>query len=125
MGADLAYSGTRFIASAEARAVPDYKEMIVDSAAADVVYSSLFTGVHGNYLGGSSRNAGMDPQNLPEGSEADMDFQKASESDSKAWKDIWGAGQGVGNIDDVLPARDVVLRMDEEYRGALARVSAA
>jgi len=125
MGADLAYSGTRFIASNEARAVPEYKEMIVDSAAADVVYSSLFTGVHGNYLGGSIRNAGMDPNNLPEGSKGDMDFKKATESDSKAWKDIWGAGQGVGNIDDILPARDVVLRFEQEYRDALARVNAA
>jgi nitronate monooxygenase len=124
MGADLAYSGTRFIATAEARAVPDYKEMIVDSAAADVVYSSLFTGIHGNYLAGSIRNAGMDPQDLPEGSKDDMDFKKASEAESKAWKDIWGAGQGVGNIADVSPARDVVLRMDKEYRDALARVGA-
>jgi nitronate monooxygenase len=124
MGADLAYSGTRFIATAEARAVPDYKEMIVDSAAADVVYSSLFTGIHGNYLAGSIRNAGMDPQNLPDGSKHDMDFKKASEAESKAWKDIWGAGQGVGNIGDVSPARDVVLRMEKEYRDALARVVA-
>jgi len=125
MGADLAYSGTRFIATREARAVPDYKEMIVDSAAADVVYSSLFTGIHGNYLAGSIQNAGMDPRNLPEGSKDDMDFKKASEAESKAWKDIWGAGQGVGNIADVSPARDVVLRMDKEYRDALARIGAA
>ena len=122
MGADLAYSGTRFIATAEARAVPDYKEMVVDSAAADVVYSSLFTGIHGNYLAGSIRNAGLDPRNLPEGSKHDMDFKKASEAESKAWKDIWGAGQGVGNIGDVSPARDVILRMEKEYRDALARV---
>ncbi len=125
MGADLAYSGTRFIATPEATALPDYKEMIVDSAAADVVYSSLFTGIHGNYLAGSIRNAGMDPQNLPDGSKADMDFKKASESDSKAWKDIWGAGQGVGNIGDISPARDVVMRMESEYRDALSRVNAA
>jgi nitronate monooxygenase len=124
MGADLAYSGTRFIATAEARAVPDYKEMIVDSAAADVVYSSLFTGIHGNYLAGSIRNVGMDPQNLPDGSKHDMDFKKASEAESKAWKNIWGAGQGVGNISDVSPARDVVLRMENEYRAALSRVNA-
>lgn len=125
MGADLAYSGTRFIASAEARAVPDYKEMIVDSAASDVVYSSLFTGVYGNYLAGSIRNAGMDPDNLQGGSKDDMDFSKVSATDAKAWKDIWGAGQGVGNIDDVLPARDIVLRMAKEYRDALARLNAA
>lgn len=125
MGADLAYSGTRFIASEEARAVPDYKEMIVDSTASDVINSSLFTGVHGNYLGGSIANAGMDPENLPSGSKQDMDFTKATAADAKAWKDIWGAGQGVGNIDDILPAREIVLRMEREYRDALARISAA
>ena len=125
MGADLAYSGTRFIATEEARAVPDYKEMIVDSAAKDVVYSSLFTGVHGNYLGGSIARAGMDPENLPAGSKEDMDFSKATAPDAKAWKDIWGAGQGVGNIHDIPSARDVVLRMEREYRDALARVNAA
>jgi nitronate monooxygenase len=125
MGADLAYSGTRFIASEEGRAFPDYKQMIVESAANDIVYSSLFTGVHGNYLGGSIRNAGMDPDNLRSGSKDDMDFSKGSDPETKAWKDIWGAGQGVGNIDDVLPAREIVLRMEQEYRDALARVNAA
>jgi len=124
MGADLAYSGTRFIASNEARAVPGYKEMIVDSAASDVVYSSLFTGVKGNYLSGSIAAAGMDPANLPEGNKEDMDFTKATDSDAKAWKDIWGAGQGVGNIGEIVPAREVVLRMEREYREALARVNA-
>jgi nitronate monooxygenase len=123
MGADLAYSGTRFIATEEARAVADYKEMIVESAASDVVYSSLFTGVKGNYLGGSIKKAGMDPANLPQGRKEDMDFAKATDSDAKAWKDIWGAGQGVGNIHDIPPARDVVLRMDQEYRDALVRVN--
>jgi len=125
MGADLAYSGTRFIASGEGRALPEYKEMIVDSAAGDVVNSSLFTGVKGNYLGGSIRNAGMDPENLPDGSKEDMDFSKATGVEAKAWKDIWGAGQGVGNIDDISPARDIVMRMEQEYRNALARVSTA
>ena len=125
MGADLAYSGTRFIATEEARALPDYKEMIVDSAANDIVYSSLFTGIHGNYLGGSIARAGMDPTDLPDGSKTDMDFGKVSELETKVWKDIWGAGQGVGNIGDILPARDVVLRMEQEYRDALARVNAA
>jgi nitronate monooxygenase len=124
MGADLAYSGTRFIASHEAQAVPGYKEMIVDSTAGDIVNSSLFTGVQGNYLAGSIAAVGMDPANLPEGKKEDMDFTKASELDAKAWKDIWGAGQGVGNIDDIRPARDVVLRMEQEYRDALARVNA-
>ena len=124
MGADLAYSGTRFIATEEARAVADYKEMIVESAASDVVYSSLFTGVKGNYLGGSIAKAGMDPANLPEGRKEDMDFAKATDSEAKAWKDIWGAGQGVGNIHDIPPAREVVLRMEQEYRAALDRVNA-
>lgn len=125
MGADLAYSGTRFIASEEARALPDYKQMVVDSKAADIVYSSLFTGIHGNYLAGSIRNSGLDPNELAEGSKEDMDFSKGSEIEAKVWKDIWGAGQGVGNIDAVLPARDIVLRMEREYRDALARVNAA
>jgi nitronate monooxygenase len=122
MGADLAYSGTRFIATEEANAVPDYKAMIVNSASSDIVYSSLFTGIHGSYLKGSIANAGMDPENLPDGSKADMDFAKASKSDAKAWKDIWGAGQGVGDIDDVLPARDVVLNMERDYRDSLAEL---
>jgi nitronate monooxygenase len=125
MGADLAYSGTRFIASNEARALPDYKAMIVDSAASDIVYSSLFTGINGNYLGGSIAQAGMDPLDLPDGKKEDMDFSKGSDLEAKVWKDIWGAGQGVGNVDDVLPAREIVMRMAQEYRDALARVSAA
>ena len=104
--------------------MPDYKEMLVDSAASDIVYSSLFTGIHGNYLGGSIAKSGMDPANLAAGNKEDMDFVKASDIETKVWKDIWGAGQGVGNIDDILPARDVVLRMEQEYRDALARVSA-
>lgn len=123
MGADLAYSGTRFIASDEANALPAYKEMIVDSAADDIIYSSLFTGVHGNYLKGSIANAGLDPDNLPQGSKDDMDFAKATESDAKAWKDIWGAGQGVGSIDAVMPARDIVLEIEREYRETLAKLA--
>ncbi len=115
LGADLAYIGTRFIATEEANAVPGYKEMIVDSASADIAYSSLFTGVHGSYLKGSIRNAGLDPDNLPDGDKAAMDFGKADKTDAKAWRDIWGAGQGVGNIDDILPARDLILRMEQEY----------
>ena len=125
MGADLAYSGTRFIATPEANALPGYKEMIVDSAAADIVYSSLFTGIHGNYLAGSIAKSGMDPAHLPDGSKDDMDFSKGAEIEAKVWKDIWGAGQGVGNVGDIAPARDLVLRMEREYRDALARVSAA
>jgi nitronate monooxygenase len=125
MGADLAYSGTRFIATAEANAVPEYKEMIVDSGSTDIVYSSLFTGIHGSYLKGSIANAGMDPDDLPDGSKTDMDFAKASKSDAKAWKDIWGAGLGVGNFNDILPAREVVLRMEREYNDALAKLVAS
>lgn len=125
MGADLAYSGTRFIATEEARALPGYKEMIVTSNASDIVYSSLFTGIHGNYLGGSIENTGMDPADLADGRKEDMDFGKEKEIEAKAWKDIWGAGQGVGNIDDIRPAHDVVLRMEQEYRDALTRVNAS
>jgi nitronate monooxygenase len=124
MGADLAYSGTRFIATEEARAVPEYKQMIVDSTADDIVYSSLFTGVHGNYLKGSIRNVGMDPEHLPDGDKAAMDFGSGADVSAKAWKDIWGAGQGVGNIHDILPAREVVLRMEREYRDTLESLSA-
>ena len=125
MGADLAYSGTRFIATHEANAVPDYKEMIVASAASDIVYSSLFTGIPGSYLRGSIERAGLDPDNLKDGSKEHMDFAKASKDEAKAWKDIWGAGQGVGTIDDILPAREVVLRMEQEYRAQLAELGAA
>ncbi len=117
MGADLAYSGTRFIATEEARAVPAYKEMIVDSEAADITYTSLFSGIHGSYLKGSITNIGLDPENLPDGSSDAMDFDKA---DAKAWKDIWSAGQGVGNIDDIPPARDLVMAMEREYLSALS-----
>jgi len=123
LGADFAYSGTRFIATEEANAVPDYKEMIVDSKASDIVYSSLFTGVHGSYLKGSIVRAGMDPDNLPEGAKTDMDFGK--EKDAKAWKDIWGAGQGVGDIDEIASTREVVLKMEREYKTTLAELTAA
>ena len=124
LGADLAYSGTRFIATDEARAVPDYKQMVVDSRADDIVYSSLFTGVHGNYLKGSILQAGLDPDRLPEGDKSQMDFAAGTAIDAKAWKDIWGAGQGVGSIDAVSPVRDVVLRMEREFRDAQTRLAA-
>ena len=124
MGADLAYIGTRFIATEEANAVPAYKELIVDSASADIAYTSLFTGVPGSYLKGSIRNAGLDPDNLPEAGKDTMDFGK-NKADAKAWRDIWGAGQGVGNIDDILPTREVVMRMEQEYNAALGRLGAA
>jgi nitronate monooxygenase len=124
MGADLAYSGTRFIATEEANAVPEYKEMIVDSDASDIVYSSLFTGIPGSYLKGSITRAGMDPDNLLDGAKTDMDFDKAGKSDAKAWKDVWGAGQGVGDIGEILPARDVVMRIEQEYKDTLAGLAA-
>jgi len=122
MGADLAYIGTRFIATEEANAQPEYKEMIVASRADDIVYSSLFTGVHGSYLKGSIVNAGLDPDNLPEGDKATMDFAKAVKSDAKAWRDIWGAGQGVGNIEEIISTSDLVLRMEQEYNATRDRL---
>jgi len=122
MGADLAYMGTRFIATQEAVAVPQYKEMIVDSKAADIVYTNLFTGVPGSYLKGSVINIGMDPDSLPEGDKASLNYSKRSKEQAKIWKDIWGAGQGVGNIDDIPPAYDLVLRMEAEYNEARGRL---
>lgn len=125
LGADLAYSGTRFIATDEARAVPEYKAMLVDSEADDIVYTSLFSGVHGSYLKGSVINAGMDPDNLPEGDKSKMNFGSGGDVAAKVWKDIWSAGQGAGNIGEILPARELVLRMEREYHDTLARLGAA
>ena len=124
MGADLAYFGTRFIATQEANAPSAYKEMIVDSAAADIVYTNLFTGVHGSYLKGSVVNAGLDPDDLPEGELRHMNFASGS-SKAKAWRDIWGAGQGVGTIDDIPSVADLVERMEAEYREATNRLCAS
>jgi nitronate monooxygenase len=115
MGADLAYMGTRFIATDEANAVPAYKEMVVESAAADIIYSPIFTGVHGSYLRGSIERAGLDPDALFADDAVPMDFAEREQSEAKAWKDIWGAGQGVGNIDSVSPTRDVVMQIETEY----------
>ena len=115
-GADLAYVGSAFIATQEANAQDGYKQMIVDSTANDIVYSNLFTGVHGNYLRGSIERAGLDPAALPQSDPSKMNFGSAS---AKAWKDIWGAGQGVGAIKRVVPAAELVRRFAEEY--ALAR----
>jgi nitronate monooxygenase len=122
IGADLAYLGTRFIATPEARAVDDYKQMLVDCRAEDIVYSSLFTGVKGNYLKPSITRAGFDADNLPEADKSKMDFGSGGNTDAKAWKDIWGAGQGVGGIDAVQPVRELVLQMQAEYREAVARL---
>jgi nitronate monooxygenase len=121
MGADLAYIGTRFIATTEARASEAYKQMLVGSSAKDVVYSSLFTGIHGNYLRGSIEAAGLDPDNLPSADKSAMNFGSGS---TKAWRDIWGAGQGVGQIDDVPGAAEVVARLAREYAEAKARLAA-
>ncbi len=121
MGADLAYIGTRFIATAEANATPEYKQGLVDAAAKDIVYSSLFTGVHGNYLAPSIRAAGMDPDNLPSADKSTMNFGSGGNTSAKAWKDIWGAGQGVGSIHDVKPAAEVVAQLKREYDAAKAR----
>jgi nitronate monooxygenase len=122
LGADLAYIGTRFIASEEANAPAEYKQMIVASRAEDIVYTNLFTGVHGNYLKGSIVNAGMDPDTLPESDKSKMDFGSGS-AKAKAWKDIWGAGQGVGQMTDAPPAGEVVNRLEAEYRAAIGRVA--
>ncbi|MDP2880869.1 MAG: nitronate monooxygenase family protein [Azonexus sp.] len=116
MGADFAYIGTRFIATDEARAAEAYKQAIVDSDAKDVVYTPYFTGVHGNYLSKSIIAAGLDPANLPEKDKTSMNFGGATAA--KAWKDIWGAGQGVGTIADVLPTAELIARLKQEYRAA-------
>ncbi len=118
MGADLAYIGSMFIATEEANAEQAYKQMIVDSSAKDIVYSNLFTGVHGNYLAPSIVNAGMDPKNLPESDPSAMNFGSGGNTDKKAWKDIWGCGQGIGAIEAVQSAGDAVARLAEEYAAA-------
>ncbi|MEL6300394.1 MAG: nitronate monooxygenase family protein [Pseudomonadota bacterium] len=125
MGADLAYIGSRFIATAEANAVPEYKQMLVDSVASDIVYSSLFTGVLGNYLKPSIENAGMDPDNLPSADKSTMNFGSGGNTKSKAWKDIWGAGQGVGSIHEIVPVGELIEQMREEYHAVRQRLQLA
>ena len=119
MGADLAYMGTRFIATEEANADQGYKDMLIQSAADDIVYSSLFTGVMGNYLKPSIAAAGLDPNNLPEADKSKMNFGSGGNMKSKAWKDIWGSGQGIGAIQNVEPVEAVVSRLETEYRAAI------
>ena len=119
MGADLAYMGTRFIATEEANADQNYKDMLIQSAADDIVYSSLFTGVMGNYLKPSIAAAGLDPNNLPEADKSKMNFGSGGNMKTKAWKDIWGSGQGIGGIQDVEPVEAVVSRLETEYRKAI------
>jgi nitronate monooxygenase len=122
MGADLGYIGSAFIATTEARASDDYKQSIVDSRADDIVYSDLFTGVHGNYLKPSVRAAGLDPDNLPKGDVSTMNFASGGASSVKAWKDIWGCGQGISAVKEVVPAAKVVERLKREYAAARARL---
>lgn len=120
MGADLAYIGSAFIATEEARASAEYKQMIVASNSDDIVYSNLFTGVHGNYLRGSVVAAGLDPENLPESDPSKMNFGGGA---AKAWKDIWGSGQGIGAVKEVMPAAQLVARLKREYQAARARLA--
>jgi nitronate monooxygenase len=124
LGADFAYIGSAFIATLEARASAEYKHCIVESNSDDIVYSNLFTGVHGNYLKASIRNAGMDPDHLPESDPSKMNFGGGDGSKSKAWKDIWGCGQGIGAVKSVLPAAELVARLQREFAVAQARVAA-
>ncbi|WP_312417671.1 nitronate monooxygenase family protein [Shinella sp.] len=123
MGADMAYIGSPFIATTEARASDAYKQMIVDSAAADIVYSNYFTGIHGNYLKPSIAAAGLDPDHLPEADPSKMDFETAT-SGAKAWKDIWGCGQGIGAVQSVTPTAELVARLEREYAATKARIAA-
>ncbi len=122
LGADFAYMGTRFLATAESRAVEPYKEMIASSSAADILYSPFFTGVPGNYLKPSVVAAGLDPDALPHQDKSAMNFGSAR---VKAWRDVWGAGQGVGTIADVPPVAEVVARLSSEYQDARARLAAS
>jgi nitronate monooxygenase len=128
MGADLAYIGSAFIATNEANADPAYKKMIVDSAADEIVYTNLFTGVHGNYLKPSIRNAGLDPEQLPSSDASKMSFGTGGNMDAlsnaKAWRDIWGCGQGIGAVTAVRPVGEVVARFAEEYLAAQAGLAA-
>jgi nitronate monooxygenase len=123
MGADLAYIGSPFIATHEARAVDGYKQMICQSNSDDIVYSNFYTGIHGNYLKGSIRNAGMDPENLPESDPTKMNFATGNgENAAKAWRDIWGCGQGIGVIREVVGAGELVARFAGEYAAAKQRL---
>jgi nitronate monooxygenase len=123
MGADFAYIGSAFIATDEARAAEAYKQCIVDSNSDDIVYSNLFTGVHGNYLKPSIRNAGMDPDNLPESDPSKMSFGNVDGGGAKkAWKDIWGCGQGIGAVKAVVPTSEMVARLKREFAAAQQRV---
>jgi nitronate monooxygenase len=123
MGADFAYIGSAFIPTHEARAPDRYKDMIVESAAKDIVYSSLFTGVHGNYLSPSVAAAGMDPNNLPDGDKAQMSFKAGESSKAKAWKDVWGSGQGIGAVQKRMGAGEYIAQLKREYDEARAKLA--
>ncbi|MFN3573742.1 MAG: NAD(P)H-dependent flavin oxidoreductase [Phenylobacterium sp.] len=123
MGADLAYIGSAFIATKEANAAQGYKDMIVESSGEDIVYSNLFTGVHGNYLRPSIVAAGLDPDNLPEADPSKMNFGSGGNTKAKAWKDIWGCGQGIGAVQEILGAGELVAKLAAEYEAAKASLA--
>ncbi|MAK83604.1 nitronate monooxygenase family protein [Phenylobacterium sp.] len=123
MGADLAYIGSAFIATKEANAAQGYKDMIVESSGEDIVYSNLFTGVHGNYLRPSILAAGLDPDNLPEADPSKMNFGSGGNTKAKAWKDIWGCGQGIGAVEEILGAGELVAKLAAEYEAAKASLA--
>jgi nitronate monooxygenase len=122
IGADFAYIGSAFIATEEANASQGYKQMITESAADDIVYSNLFTGVHGNYLRPSIIAAGLDPDNLPQSDPSKMNFGSGGNTDKKAWKDIWGCGQGIGAVKGVVPAAELIARLEREYHAARKQI---
>ncbi len=124
MGADLAYIGSAFIATPEARAVQGYKDMIVESSGEDILYSNLFTGVHGNYLRPSVERAGLDPDNLPQADPSKMNFGSGGNQEAKAWKDIWGCGQGIGAVKSIPTAGELVDRLAAEYEAAKSELAA-
>jgi nitronate monooxygenase len=122
MGADFGYIGSAFISVAEANATEGYKQAIVDYRADDIMYTNLFTGVHGNYLIPSIEAAGLDPKNLPESDPSKMNFGSGGNTDAKAWKDIWGCGQGIGAIDKRMTTAEYVDRLEAEYNAAKAKI---
>ncbi|MEL6227010.1 MAG: nitronate monooxygenase, partial [Pseudomonadota bacterium] len=122
MGADGGYAGSAFIATKEANAAAAYKQMIATHAAEDIVYTNLFTGVHGNYLKSSIRNQGLDPENLPESDPSKKNFSGGS-AKPKSWKEIWGSGQGIGAIKEIQPTADMIARLKSEYVAARARLA--
>jgi len=123
MGADFAYIGSRWLATKESNIDDAYRQAIINSSAADIIYTNLFTGVHGNYLRQSIINAGLDPDNLPDADKSKMNFGSGSTSKAKAWRDIWGAGQGVGLMTDVPTVAELTIRLEAEYLAARRRLA--